>query len=324
MPVKPLILQRPYTDDEARANLRSYIAREDRGSPPIFVGREAIIQKIANEVSDCRSNTGETTCFTTVIYGAPGSGKTSLLTELKERLDGGIEDGKRVDVSVVAATISGHQLSSSEIVANALIGAYNGHQLDASDDETSRRLRDQVQDSGSVWPTVIANTDMNIEDTVFLLLIDETQRIKGDIYNNPCGENSVVCDVHDGFFSTNGIKIVPVFVGLPDTVSVLNDRGLTRLKGHAIRLGEFTEDETKDLVDRWMRHPEFGFEGLFSDSDISRVSKMIMVASEGWPRHVNSYLRELGHSLLEHSSRNDMTIDLDEAFERGHSGSMCE
>ena len=45
---------------------------------------------------------------------------------------------------------------------------------------------------------------------------------------------------------------------------------------------------------------------------------MIAVASEGWPRHANTYLRVLGRSILEHGVNNDLNIDLDRVFDCVH------
>lgn len=339
MSVKPLTLRHPYQDEEARANLRTFVRLEDRASPPIFVGREKIIEKIVEDVSECRSNTDETACFTRVIHGAPGAGKTSLLSELQRLLDGGMVDGKRVDTSVVVARLSGHHLSNAEYVANTLIHAYTGDYLDVQKERatsttlkselaglggghqrttTERRLREQIQDSGQLWQAIKDHTSIRIEDTVFLLLIDEAQTVEGNSLNAPDGRNTTIMSLHEGSFSTLGIKFVAVFAGLSDTVPVLADRGISRIKGSLIQLGGLSSNETEDLVSSWMRHPEFGFENLFHSSDIIRVSKMIAVASEGWPRHANTYLREFGRSVLELSIRDDMKVDLNGVFERGH------
>ena len=339
MPEKPLKLQRPYPDEKARTNLLDFVEAYDRDPPPIFVGREEIIERITRDVARCRSNRDGDRCFTFVIHGAPGAGKTSLLSEVQQRLNGGMIDDRRIDDAVVVAKLSGALLSSAGIVANTMIRAYGGRQLDIQKERTStstgkaelagiggsrqntireKGLQEQIRDSGQLWQSVIANTSINIEETVFLLLIDEAQNIEGSYPNDQLGKNSIASALHDGLVSTGGLKIVTVFAGLSDTVSVLAKRGISRIRGSSIQLGELTQAETQDLVTHWMSYDQFGFEDLFTTVDINRVSKMITVASEGWPRHVNTYLRELGRSVLNQRISDDMKIDLHEVFERGH------
>ena len=330
-----LALNRPYIDDEARANLRSFISAQDRARPPIFVGREEIIRKIEDDVAECRSNTDETACFTRVIHGAPGAGKTSLLTEIRHRLSG--EKGSVGPLTVVP--LARDKLSEKPSVAVEFINAYRGSPLNIRKNGIStttfkfgfkgtggehrsgtaaNTIEEQMQSFGGLWSTILKNTSVDREENVFLLLVDESQNTMGD-KSNLSGTNSIVTNLHAGFLETNGLKIVPVFAGLSDTESVLADRGISRLpRSSSIHLGALTQDETEELVSKWMRHDEFGFEDLFSDADIRRVSQMIAVASEGWPRHANGYLAELARSVLEHGDGDELTIDLNEVFERGH------
>ena len=335
-----LALNRPYIDDEARANLRSFISAQDRATPPIFVGREEIIEAIVNDVSECRTNTDEARCFTRVIHGAPGAGKTSLLTEIRHRLRG--EKGSVGPLTVVP--LARDKLSEKPSVAVEFINAYRGSPLNIRKDGSStttfkfgfkgtgvehqsvtaeNTIDEQMQSLGGPWLTILENTSVDQEENVFLLLIDESQNIMGD-ESNLTGKNTIVTNLHAGFLETNGLKIVPVFAGLSDTESVLADRGISRLpRSSSIHLGALTQDETEELVSKWMRHDEFGFEDLFSDTDIRRVSQMIAVASEGWPRHANGYLAELARSVLEHGDGDELTIDLNEVFERGHNDRLA-
>lgn len=316
----------------------SYINIRDRGSPPVFVGREEIFQRLAKDVEECRSNTRGSTSFTRVIHGAPGVGKTSLLVELKERLGSGIGGSKRIHDTVVVVSISGGMFFREAFVANRIIEACIGKVFDFQIEQISstsaqaeatgfgashgrttkkRALEQEIQNAGELWKSVLDNTSINKDETVFLLLIDEAQSIRG--VASESGENHIVMNLHEGADAVRGLKIVPVFVGLSNTVSVLADRGISRLPEEAFtRLGSLTRDETEELVSMWMQRDEFGFENLFSQTDINRVSKMIAVASEGWPRHATTYLRELGSSILDQGERNDPTVDITEVFERGH------
>lgn len=343
MSAEPLKLNHPYTDDEARTNLLRFITAKDRAAPPIFVGREEMIERIAFDVANRRQSTDKSECFTIAVNGAPGAGKTSLLGELEKRLNGEIANQERIDDSLVVVVLSGEMLRSETIVANKIIEYYSGGHLDVRKERTTtltgkgeligigasrqrttkqRSLQQQIENAGLLWQSVIDNTSVNKEDTVFLLLVDEAQNIPGNSSSVKHGErdkNNIVMELHGGSQSTQGLKIVPVFAGLSDTVSVLAARGVSRLPSKSsIKIGALTQDETEELVSRWLRHAPFGFENLFTDSDIDWVSKKIAVTSEGWPRHANAYLRELAVSVLEQSASSGLTLNFDEVLERGH------
>lgn len=334
MSEKPLRLTRPYTDEEARANLLKFARRGDRNDPPNFVGRKEIIERVVQDVEECKQNTSGRECFTSVIQGAPGSGKTSLLNEIEKQMQ---EDPGSIGELLIVVPMRWEQLSSASRVASALIDAYSERHRYLSENVTTTKgwlagfkgagvrkettthnmtIEEQVQADERPWPAVIDTLPLDLKNSVFLLLIDEAQNIES--CGRESGKNSLVTNLHDGFQATDGLKIVPVFAGLSDTASVLAMRGASRLRDSTIPLSRLMDDETEDIVTRWLQHPSFGFEGLFSKSDVDRVSKMIAVASEGWPRHINAYLRGLASSVLTHTSNKGMTVDLGEAIERGH------
>lgn len=125
-----LKLRRLYRDEEARSNLLSYINSQDRGGPPVFVGRQDIFQHLAQDVEECRSNTWGSTCYSRVIQGAPGAGKTSLIKEIKERLDRGLGESKRTHDAVVVVGFDGGDFFREAFVANQIIEAYTGEDFD--------------------------------------------------------------------------------------------------------------------------------------------------------------------------------------------------
>ena len=338
MAEKPLRLTRPYMDEEARANLLEYVEEGDRNEPPIFVGRDEIISRVIRDVERCRLNTSERACFTSVLNGVPGAGKTSLLSEIKNQISS--EDGAVGVVSVVS--LEGVELGNYPRVASAFIHAYSGRGsipdseksksttakfgihavgLERRTTETKSAIAQQVQSIG-VWSTIHKNTSIVEDRDVFILLVDESQNIPGGNPNGT-GKNNLVMPLHAGFKATEGIKILPVFAGLSDTLTVLSERGASRLRDSAThRIAALTLDETEWLVSAWLQYKDFGFDGLFTAEDINRVSKMFAVASEGWPRHANTYLRELGRSVLEVGSRNNPKVDLTDALDRGHRGRL--
>ena len=329
-----LTVQHPYQDEECRANLDGFIHTDDRGSPPVFVGRESITNRIQKEVTRCRLNMVEDRSFTRIISGAPGAGKSSLVRERKNQLTN--HDDMIGPLTVVS--VRWETLASDIDVAKAFIAACRGHDVDPQSEtkntksmdvdmtlvnadlqnsEAELTLKQQVELDNNPWLAVGRNTAVDTDD-VFLLMVDEAQNLSGD-NSNYQGRNPVLTTPHDGFQGTRGLKIVPVFVGLSDTRSVLYQRGLSRLGDDAhILLGALSSSETEDLVSKWIRHEPFGLSDISSDPDVAKVSKIIRAASEGWPRHVNTYLKELGSSVLADREEDDMVIDVDALLARGH------
>ena len=285
---------------------------DDRASPPIFVGREDIISNILQDVSLCRTNTSGSACFTRVIQGVPSAGKTSVLGEIKRRLSNAKHDGD--DVTVVL--MSGYSLSHEMNIVYEFLHALRGRRVDSDE---KPKLEQQFRDTGSPWSVIARNLPIRQNPPVFLLLVDESQTIRG---NHPSGGgelNNSVTDLHNGSVATQRLKITTVFAGLLDTAPSLYQAGIARLRANSTtQLGCLTPDETKGLVSSWMQHDEFGFEGVFSKSDIDRVSDLLTVACDCWPRHALSYLREFARSILDAGLSDDLAVDLNAVLERGH------
>ena len=335
---RTLKLKYAYSNEEQQTNLREFVDTQDRGPPPIFVGREDILERIQRDVERCREDAAGTGCYTLAIHGAPGAGKTSLIAEIAKRLGGEKQHSGRFGGALVVVRLTGGTLSNKVLVAKRIIEAYNGEPLYVQGQKTTtepakakivgtgvnyqRTIKDsslnqQIENAGGLWQSIVDNTNIDKSSTVILLLIDEAQNIQGDSSESEI--NSIVMALHEGLGSTEGLKIVPIFAGLTTTESALSKAGASRLGNNAsIPIGSLSSDETEELVTSWMQYDRFGFETLFEAADIDRVAKMIMVASEGWPRHTNGYLKELGRSILESGSENRLSVDLDEVLDHGH------
>ena len=73
-----------------RDGLAFFIGGSDKNPPPVFVGRQEVLEdvvRVAERAWTLRA-TGESG-VTRIIQGAPGAGKSSILTKLEERLNGG-------------------------------------------------------------------------------------------------------------------------------------------------------------------------------------------------------------------------------------------
>ena len=331
-----LKLKRSYLNEESRANLLDFIQTQDRSSPPIFAGRENILERIKNDVARCRSNTDSTECFTVVIHGAPGAGKTSLLNEIEKQLKVGSSKHRGAQDFLAVVRLYGDTFSSQIDIAKKIIEVCSGERSKIEEESTTvswgarffgfgprrqratrvKSLDQQIQSPSALWDAALESTKVDRESTTFLLLVDEAQTIPQNVSESSI--NSVVMQLHSGFQNTHGLKIVPVFAGLSDTESVLAKRGASRLGTQSsIQLQALTQDETEELVTEWMHYEAFGFGDLFTAADIAKISKMVALASEGWPRHTNAYLREFGRALLSQDS-SEMTLDLEEVLDRGN------
>lgn len=220
----------------------------------------------------------------------------------------------------VVVTMTGSELSNEVAVANKFIRRHaEKHSTSSTEqpDKTHEVWR-QIQSRGDVWGVIEEQTKVNKEETVFLFLVDESQNT-GSSQSSSTGLNLITSTLNDGFQSTAGIKVVPIFTGLSNTSSVLASRRVSKIRGDApTRLEPLTQTETSDLVSRWMQYDGFEFEDLFTPDDITRVSNMIAVASDGWPRHAYSYLRVIAQAVLERRVGNNLEINIDDTLKRGH------
>ena len=203
MPEESLHLHHPYTDGEKRTHPLNFVHTQDRSSPPIFAGRESILARVDRDVARCRANTNSTECFTLVIHGAPGAGKTSLLNEIEKRHTGTADDRKKSQDSVVVVRLLGEMLSIQIDVAEQFIKALLGESSNINGETTTvscvgrllglgarrqratrvRSLDQPIQSASTLWNAVLENTKVDRESTTFLLLVDEHRVLPGTPQN---------------------------------------------------------------------------------------------------------------------------------------------
>ena len=67
MSERPLTLQRPYQPKPGFTNLSRFVSDGDQNLPPIFVGREGILESVRKDVAICQENSEQETSYTRVI-----------------------------------------------------------------------------------------------------------------------------------------------------------------------------------------------------------------------------------------------------------------
>ncbi len=311
-------MENPLSKDNKEA-LLTFLDKRDRGVAFRFVGRDNILTTIERQLRLTQEEQ-RSLPNADVIQGPPGSGKSVLLKELQERYQG--------SATVAPVMLSGEDLHDRVSVAEAFVEAC-GIDPDVLHHSTSTRIggsfglswlgasidsnrhqpppSEQIQTGrSSIWSALSRYLDMP-EETTFLVLVDETQRVESDPDSD---KNNTAIKLADG--STGKMKICVVFGGLSDTSSRLKRVGVSpRLASDSMhRLGTFTRDEAQELVHAFLTHEPFGLTtlGLNQDNIINAVTR----ASDCYPRHVQSYLRGLAWEFA-----NEASIDLQRALNRG-------
>ena len=271
------------------ARIIEYLRQGEGAPPPVFVGREAILEDILTTAKDSAGQPK----MTRIVQGAPGAGKSSLLHEM-QKLWMGTEGTPRV----VA-------LSSTDIMDDPAVGV--GAVLDAwtmDGAKWKRTLADRLERLRGVGTgpggLSVEFSDAEVPGTLrmvarkhpprtdsvpIIVAVDEAQRFAG---NETTPEARFLQAIHDG---STGLPLILVLVGLSDTAGRANGMHLTRGKN----IHE-TEPMTKMEAREFMRKLALWF-GLDTSRHNARLNDLADLC-DGWPRH----LRFAGETLGTDSS----------------------
>ncbi len=305
---------------ENKAHLMDFVAQGDRREPFVFVGREDILQDIEQQLRQTRQ-AGRSVQNARVLHGPPGSGKSSVLLEL----EGIYKD----NANILPVHLAGNDLTNQVKVAKAFVKAC-GVDPEVLHQEHTTRLAgsfsiawvgvniekgrseaspsDQLlQGSADTWSIVKRYLELPAQ-TVFLVLVDEAQRVERDRRSE---NNAVLLDLFDG--RTGEVGCMAVFAGLSDTSAQLKLAGASpRLVSDGLRqVGPLEKDNVRALVGAFLTHAAFGLDALPLDHDA--IADVIVAASDCYPRHVQSYLRGLAKEF----GRDEAQIDISKALDRG-------
>lgn len=311
------------SEDNVAAIRRHAFVVSDRMDPLYFIGRDDLKQSIEEKLALVR-DARDSKSFGFYVQGAPGSGKSSLLRHLAQM--------DRQDI--VPVMLAGHELAVPLRVVESFAGAL--HLQRSQLVETSKRSYtagsdvwifkesggkditipspiEQLKLGSSVWE-IIAELQLRSDkvDAVFLVLIDEAQRI-GQFSSCP-----IAVDLTEG--NTRPVLTMPVVAGLSDTPNVLSKIGISRVPSGFKRLGELTQQEAEQVVLSVLDHEPFGIKNLIEANDRRFIAEALAVASDCWPRHLHCYCQSLLRSIWDsqNNDRSTKIINLNKVLDDGH------
>ncbi len=306
---------------EHKEALTRFARMGDRREPFAFVGRERVLQDIDNQLQET-AGAQRTLSNARIIEGPPGSGKTSILSELEKRY---AKSG-----TVVPVRLFGEELRNPVAVSTAIIegcgfdasvlgrshstgvsGRIGVRWIGAQGSYGSQSTTPQDRLERGVPVLKLLDDYIDLPDaTILLILIDEAQRIRADQVDDI---NSVAVALADG--NTGKLKTLTVFAGLSDTGARLTDAGVSpRLtQGATHRLSSLEELAARQLIFTFLEHDRFGLRHLNEDTK-TVVADAIIAASECYPRHLYAYMQSLA---LEFSS-DQARVNLNHLMEIGH------
>ena len=280
-----------------RTACQHFVDDGEKDHPPVFTGRQDVLKHILTKATRTFERHSGIPGNTTVITGAPGAGKSSVLGEIHHRSS----DENHVRVFYA---------SESDVIQNLPMVlqsiAYAGMATPAG-------WRKALVRFGHHWashlPTVSGfgmTVDLkrlftspppkNLREiatrypremwtSVVILAVDEIQRLPADQDRDHA---LFLRNIHD---AATGLPLTLVLAGLGDTHDRLRSMGLT----HGIQpsaLGCFSRNELDELTEAWCEH--FGIQIGSCRSQIDDL----MAPTDGWPRHVHWAQQALAEALL--------------------------
>ncbi len=299
--------------------LKHYIRFKDKNTPPYFAGRKKVLSDIedACELSwemHRAKGAGQPEATTRVIYGAPGAGKTSTLTYLKDCWKG--KSYATADESGAARPQPAPRVyllqSDSPLddpedfcrkLANVLAPGSGSALLDAVS-RTERMGTDLnlgvIKAEGETETTRHSPAPAAALATVLKVLppeqwsgplviaVDETQNLA---QRRDCFAGKLFRELHA---NRHNAPITLVLGGLSDSIKRAGELGLTRLsKGCVHSLDRFDAEEVAELKQ--------GFCAKFELDIGSREAEFdaMLAACDGWPAHLTNGLHAFCQVFLE-------------------------
>ncbi len=270
------------------ARIRDFLRQGEGAPPPVFVGRDAILEDI---LTTAKESAGQPK-MTRIVQGAPGAGKTSLLHEMQRRWTG--EDGTPRVVTVSSEAVS-HDTSS---VTQAVVAAGT-----SSQDGWRRILRERIRrltsvgaavagygltaefdvyEQAKLLSTAIRQGQEKAWETHVIVAVDEAQALEGDRHS------VAACFLREIHNAVTRLPLTLVLAGLSDTASRARGMNLTR-DTFVHETEPLAAAEARDFMGRMAQHF-----GLSISRHNARLNELAALC-EGWPRH----LHHAGESLAE-------------------------
>ncbi len=293
-----------------REALQDFVDTKEGDRPPVYVGREDIIERVETyartswkDPGALRHGVGKAT---TVVQGAQGAGKSALIHEIKGR---SVVIGDHLPEQHRVVTLSSDELMDDLPQVLELVGVAGGlpariwENLSA-DMSVGFDLEVVKARAGVAWtapdqppPTGLMTLKKRFPAHKWhgpvVVCVDETQNLERNRYTPHA---RFLRMIHNG---ESGLPLSLVSVGLSDTKTVLKEIGFTRLNVHemdALRSRPGAEEgkssEILDLMLSFCDH--FGI-------DRTGQTEPLMALAEpcgGWPRHLHFALQAMGRDVL--------------------------
>ena len=272
-----------------------YLKDSDRAEiepSPVFAGRDKVIEQVLSSVERLTHSPTPRPNLSTVLYGAPGSGKTETMTQIRRRL----ERMSTPEHPIAVIDAGRDTISEAEAFAADL-----EEQIDANPDNPLRYILDRGGSigiaglfQGSIGPKSrdpsselarmkrLARTiRMTGNNPTIVLMIDEAQQKLNDARD--ANVRTFAMPFHMG---ETALKVLPIYAGLGNTPDELARVGVSRLRKGTRHLMRRLSDEYIAGMATEALHAMTGQD----DETVQVWSEAIMDKTQGWPMHLNHIL----------------------------------
>ena len=271
---------------EQRVALVEFMEDRDRGKASIFVGRKAElahVQSCINRLLRRQDEDAPGADLTTVVQGAPGAGKSALLTKLKENWPLGGK-AQAVAISLDPGLLT---LPMAEFL-DAVIARTERAPEVTRILQKYFKLKSVSVAGVSVEVGTESSRSSGRPPVPVILLFDEIQtELVGSIPDQSRGHlTRNLRLLHTG---EHNAPMFPVYGGLANSADLLRAAGLTRLAMRSeLTLPGFSDAEVDELMARFIE--QHLSSARPSSSTLGRWGDALRRDSQGWPMHCRNFL----------------------------------
>ncbi len=272
----------------------------DRGPAKYFHGRKQILHdfsKLATRAIQADSGT------TILIQGAPGAGKTALLSKCEELA----RDRKWASVKIYSTALWDPNELLQSLKSKRAVGVEGGVARVGVPGIVEAEIKAERS------PRTVMNL-LRGGETPLLLTLDEAQVLGNKNLIPPDQEHTVVSvltAIHNGDL---GRPVILLAAGLGTTVNAFEKLGISRFAGDAfIELGSLSKEAERAVIRDWLKK-----DGK-AQGDLTAWINAIAQETHGWPQHILSYVEPALGQL--HADKRVMTTEgLNAVLEAGRRG----
>jgi len=251
-----------------------------------------------------------------LCFGAPGVGKTALLTHIEDRQESwgvvavnvessDLNDGGMLFERVCRALAPKRQAKSDVTAAISIAGKLGVSGSGVSRASSHPSVVDRAARSrGFPWIELREHVAPLLGGRPLALLVDEAQAMAADEGTNGC---AALLHLHKGDPSPfDKLPVFGVFGGLSETSQVLGSLGVSRLRLDGLcPLQPLKDLEAERYVEGILEHLEA--EG--SEEQKRAVARWVSDGCGGWPRHLRNHMRAIALGMVAQDSARLETLD---------------